>query len=270
MTAVLILFPVLLALYLFLLMPRMGRRPDHSALPGRYYAHRGLHDNASDAPENSMAAFRRAVEHGCGIELDVQLTADGVPVVFHDASLQRVCGVEGRVEDYTFAELQQFPLFGTDERIPRFADVLALVDRQVPLIVEIKAHGDFNAVCAAIAPMLDDYRGPFCVESFHPMAVRWFKKNRPEWIRGQLATNFAKPGKRENPAQWVTHQLLTNILCRPDFIAYDVWFFRNFSFRLCRTLFRPLSVAWTVKSQEELEKCRGSYDLFIFEGFIPE
>ena len=270
MIPVLTILILLSALYLFFLLPRMSGRPDHSALLGRYYAHRGLHDNTSDAPENSMAAFRKAVEGGYGIELDVQLTADGVPVVFHDEWMQRVCGTEHRVEDYTLWELQHFSLFGTEERIPRFADVLALVDGQVPLIVEIKAHGDFPAVCSAIAPMLDEYRGPFCVESFHPMAVRWFRKHRPDWIRGQLSSHFAKPGKRENAAQWATHFLLTNLLCRPDFIAYDVKYFRNVSFRLCRGLFRPLCVAWTVKSQAQLEQCRRSYDLFIFEGFLPE
>jgi len=270
MTSVLVLLPALFALYLFLLMPRMGRRPHHSALLGRYYTHRGLHDNAAGVPENSMAAFRKSIEHGYGTEMDVQLTRDGIPVVFHDASLQRVCGVEGQVSDYTFEELQRFSLFGTEERIPRFADFLALVDGQVPIIVEIKAHGDFAAVCAAIAPMLDSYKGPFCVESFHPMAVRWFKTHRPAWIRGQLSTNYNKPDQRQSAAQWTAQQLLVNVLSRPDFVAYDVRFFRNFSFRLCKTLFRPLSVAWTVKSQGQLEECRSTYDLFIFEGFVPE
>ena len=267
MTSVLILLFAPLALYLFLLMPRMGRRPDHSALLGRYYAHRGLHDNAAGIPENSMAAFRKAIEHGYGMEMDVQLTRDGVPVVFHDAALQRVCGGEGQVVDYTYEELQQFSLFGTEERIPRFEDFLALVDAQVPLIIEIKAHGDFAAVCAAIEPMLLAYKGAYCVESFHPMAVRWYKKHRPQAIRGQLSTNYNKPGKRETPAQWAAHQLLVNVLSRPDFVAYDVRYFRNISFRLCKMLFRPLTVAWTVKSQEQLDECRSAYDLFIFEGF---
>ena len=73
-------------------MPRMMGRPDYAPLMGHYYAHRGLHDNETDAPENSMAAFRKAVDTGYGIELDVQLTKDRIPVVFHDESLKRVCG----------------------------------------------------------------------------------------------------------------------------------------------------------------------------------
>lgn len=270
MIPVLTILFLLAGLYGFLIMPRTVRRADHSALLGRYYAHRGLHDNNSDAPENSMAAFRKAIRHGYGMEMDVQLTRDGVPVVFHDQMLQRVCGAEGQVSDYTFEELQQFTLFGTAERIPRFADFLALVNGQVPIIVELKAHGDYAALCATVAPMLDRYTGPFCVESFHPLAVRWFRRHRPRWVRGQLSTNYSKPGKRETPAQWTAHQLLTNILARPDFVAYDVRFFRNLSFRVCRALFHPLTVAWTVKSQAQLDQCRRAYDLFIFEGFLPE
>lgn len=270
MTSVLTVLIALLALYLFLLMPRMTHRPDCSALRGHYYAHRGLHDNAAGVPENSMAAFRRAVEQGYGMEMDVQLTRDGVPVVFHDASLLRVCGTDRQVAECTFEELQQFPLFGTEERIPRFEDFLALVDGQVPIIVEIKAHGDYAAVCAAIEPMLLAYQGAYCVESFHPMAVRWYKKNRPQAIRGQLSTNYNKPEKRQSAAQWTAQQLLVNVLSRPDFVAYDVRFYRNFSFRVCKALFRPLTVAWTVKSQAQLDECRSAYDLFIFEGFIPQ
>ena len=95
------------AVYLWAILPRMTARPDRSPLLAqRCYAHRGLHDNATDAPENSMAAFRKAVEAGYGIELDVQLSKDRIPVVFHDETLRRVCGVEGKVRDYTFEELQ--------------------------------------------------------------------------------------------------------------------------------------------------------------------
>lgn len=112
------------ALYLLMIMPRMLHRPDKTPFEGVLYAHRGLHDNTSDAPENSMAAFRRAVDAGFGIEMDVQLTLDKVPVVFHDFSLKRVCGVDKKVADYTYEELQQFTLFDSNERIPKFADFL--------------------------------------------------------------------------------------------------------------------------------------------------
>ncbi|MDE6129711.1 MAG: glycerophosphodiester phosphodiesterase, partial [Lachnospiraceae bacterium] len=133
-------------LYLLMIMPRMRHRPDSAPFMGVLYAHRGLHDNASEAPENSMEAFQKAVDAGFGIELDVQLSADKIPVVFHDFSLKRACGVEGKVADYTYEELQQFTLFDSEQRIPQFCDVLKAVDGRVPLIIEDKIPGGLTEV----------------------------------------------------------------------------------------------------------------------------
>jgi len=257
----------LAAAYLFCIAPRMGGRPDASMLMGVYYAHRGLHDNQAGVPENSMAAIRRAVEAGYGIEFDVQLTRDRIPVVFHDESLKRVCGVPGNVRDYTFEELQAFRLLDSEERIPKFEDMLALVGGKVPLIVEIKIHENAAEVCEKADALLKRYAGPYCMESFHPRAVEWYRKNRPEVIRGQLSCHF---GKNEPISQMLVHHLLTNVLARPDFIAYCHTHKGNFSRILCRRLFGALSVAWTVKSQEQLDACKDDFDLFIFEQFIPK
>ena len=122
--------------YLLAIMPERKHRAER--MKGIFYAHRGLHDLEAGVPENSMAAFAAAVEKGYGIELDVQLTRDQIPVVFHDFTLKRVCSAEGRVKDYTFEELQQFSIEGTNQRIPEFADVLQLVNGAVPLLIELK------------------------------------------------------------------------------------------------------------------------------------
>ena len=105
----LIVLVVLAVLYFLMIMPRMLHKPDTAPFKEWLYAHRGLHDNATEAPENSMAAFRKAVDAGFGIELDIQLTKDRIPVVFHDFTLKRVCGGEGKICDYTYEELQSVP-----------------------------------------------------------------------------------------------------------------------------------------------------------------
>ncbi len=259
------------AAYLFLIMPRIADRPDYTPLMGWHYAHRGLHDNASDAPENSMAAFQLAVEHGYGIELDVQLTKDKLPVVFHDDTLKRVCGIEGRVSQYTYEELQGFSLYGTEQKIPLFQDVLDLVDGQVPLVVEYKMPTSSTLVCDVADPLLKNYDGVYCIESFHPFAVRWYKEHRPEVVRGQLSANFAKEKKGKEPfEQMLVHYLLTNVLCRPDFVAYKSADAKNLSRVLCKNLFDGLAVAWTIRSQEELDARKKDFDLFIFESFAAE
>ena len=135
---ILIVIVVLAILYFLMIMPRMSHKPDTAPFKEWLYAHRGLHDNATEAPENSMAAFRKAADAGFGIELDIQLTKDKIPVVFHDFTLKRVCGGEGKISDYTYEELQQFHLCNSVEKIPKFEDVLKMVDGKVPLIVEFK------------------------------------------------------------------------------------------------------------------------------------
>lgn len=262
---------VLVALYLLMIMPRMFRRPDRAPFMGVLYAHRGLHDNASDAPENSMAAFQKAVEAGFGIELDVQLSKDKVPVVFHDFTLKRICGVEGRVADYTYEELQQFSLCESQEKIPKFEDFLKMVDGRVPLIVEYKIPGTRTDVCPIADKLLQEYKGVYCIESFNPLGVLWYKQNRKEVMRGQLSENFLKSGENEYPKvlYFALHHLLFNFLTKPDFIAYSHKAYKDTSRRLCRYLYGGLAVAWTIKSKEELQARKKDFDLFIFDSFVP-
>ena len=128
---------VLIIVYIKMIDP--GKKRKHPVLNVKYYAHRGLHGEEG-IPENSMAAFRKAVDAGYGIELDVQVTKDKIPVVFHDFTLQRVCGQEGKVCDYTYEELQKFHLCRSVETIPLFEDVLKLVDGNVVGDL-LKEHG---------------------------------------------------------------------------------------------------------------------------------
>jgi glycerophosphoryl diester phosphodiesterase len=258
-------------LYLFAIMPTIRRKPGYAGLQGYYYAHRGLHNNKSPAPENSLTAMAKAVEAGYGIELDIQLTKDDQVVVFHDDGTKRACGVKGWVRDYTYEELQAFSLFGTDERIPLFSAVLELVAGRVPLIVEYKineAAPDF-AVCAVGDALLREYSGPYCIESFHPLAVRWYRKNRPAVIRGQLAYRYTNDKNRRQFKYFALQNLMLNFLTRPDFIAFDHNYAGMWSRRICRRLFGCPAVAWTVMYEEQMEKAKRNFDLIIFEGFLP-
>lgn len=252
-------------IYLALIAPRFGGKEKFESFAGFFYAHRGYHDNKTDAPENSLKAFALALEHGYGMELDIQLTKDGKVVVFHDDTLTRVCGVEGRIEDYTYQQLQEFPLFGTEARIPLFRDVLALVNGATPLIVEYKTLKKDELLFQEGNKLLRKYKGVYCIESFHPSVLYWYKKNHPDILRGQLACPAEKPVF----SHWAMQNLLSNCFTRPDFIAYDHRNKNNLSRRLCRSLFRNTAVAWTITSQAELDVCKDDFDLYIFEGFAP-
>lgn len=265
----LITMAILVFLYLLAIMPRIIHKPDLQPLNGFYYAHRGLHDNEGGVPENSLAAFCKAAEAGYGIELDLQLSKDGEVVVFHDVTLERACQVPGLVSDFTYDELCGHRLFGSSEPIPRFRDVLKLIDGRVPLIVELKVPWQDTSVCPAADRLLSKYRGFYCIESFNPLALIWYKNNRKEVIRGQLADRFSAGKETRGFLYWLMQNLLLNWVTRPDFVAYNHRHAGMLSRRLCRRLFGNKAVAWTIQSEADLERAKSDFDLFIFDSFIP-
>lgn len=260
---------VVFALYLFLILPRF-HKPVYPGSSTSLYAHRGLHDHNEQVPENSLEAFRLACEHGYGIELDVQLTKDRQVVVFHDETLKRMCSVQGCVRDYTYKELQNFFLAKTNHKIPLFSEVLDLVNERVPLIVEIKIHENSTTVCEHVNALLEHYPGPYCIESFHPFALRWYKKNRKDVFRGQLSTNFHKSEKERKISYFFAQNLLFNVFSRPDFIAFGHQYSKCTSRTLVCKLLHATPVCWTIRSQEELDLAKKSFEYYIFEGFIPK
>ena len=264
-----IILTIILLLYIFAISPRFTRRRDMRRYRHTMFAHRGYHCIEKGIPENSMAAFCKAVQAGYGIEMDVQLSKDGVPVVFHDFTLKRICGKEGKVCDYTWKELQSFRLCGSEETIPKFEDVLNEVRGRVPLIVELKVEWADLALCPVVDAMLEKYHGIYCIESFNPLVLRWYRQNHGSVVRGQLSDGFLKSGEFQGPLYFFLQNLMLNFITKPDFIAYNHKYEKTLSRRICRTLFRNLSVAWTIKSREELEKARGKFDIFIFDSFIP-
>ena len=148
--------------WLFCIAPA-SPRGDFAEMKKYDYAHRGLHEKDLSVPENSMAGFKAAVEAGYGIEFDLQLTKDKKVVVHHDRSLKRVCGADVSIGDLTYKELQQYRLQNTEERVPLFSDVLALVDGRTPLIIELKHYDDADLLCPLVWELLRNYKGPYCV-----------------------------------------------------------------------------------------------------------
>ena len=219
-------------------------------------------------PENSLAAFAAADQAGYGVELDVQFTADRQIVVFHDADLKRMCGVEKRVDELTYAELRELRLLESDEHIPLLSDVLTTLDGAT-LLCEFKPMRSYTdaSLCAATLPLLESYKGAVCIESFNPYMVRWFRKNAPHYIRGILSKRF-EPGEVINALRFPLASLFANCLCRPDFIAYQHTDHTQPFFRLCR-LFGPMTVAWTIQNQADADKTKKIFDTIIFEGYRP-
>ncbi|MCK3941252.1 glycerophosphodiester phosphodiesterase [Streptococcus suis] len=256
----------LLGLFFYLLAPRR-KVVDFEPFLNWDYAHRGFHDNAGPAPENSLLAIQLAVEKGYGIEFDIRLTKDGQLVVFHDENLKRTSGIDQNIEELTYEELLSFSLFASKERIPLLSQILSTVAGRVPLIVELKSESmEVADLCRRTIAELDTYEGLFMVESFNPLVVAYFRKHRPNYFRGQLSGNLE--GKK-GVSYTVVRHLLSNVIARPDFVAYDHLYQNNLNLRLMKVIFGIPLICYTVKNPEEYEKNRSMFDLQIFEGFEP-
>lgn len=262
---------VLLVLVILMIRPCVKRKDFFAPYKDTLIAHRGLFDNDSQAPENSMAAFARAVEAGFGIELDVQRTKDGQLVIFHDMDMKRMTGKDWILTEHTYEEIASCTLGESEERIPLFQDVLQLVSGKVPMVIEIKVGLKFLDTTRAVAAMLRDYKGIYCIECFNPLALIWYRKVEPSVIRGQLSMDFRnEPSEIPRWVKFVLTHLLLNFLTKPDFIAYNFKDQKKSGFRLCRKLFGVTTAVWTIKSEQELRKARNKFDFFIFDSFCPE
>lgn len=265
-----ILFVVVI--WLLALLPRWGQ-PGWDVLSPFHYAHRGLHDVSRGIPENSLTAFRAAVEHGFGAELDVHLMADGRLAVVHDSDLTRVCGQSACIEDLTAADLARFPLLGgSGETIPLLEEVLPLFAGKTPLIIELKVErGNAAALTDAVMALLGQFPDlVYCMESFHPSAVHHLREHYPQVLRGQLSENFFRSDTLPWPQAVSMTWLLTTFYARPDFIAYrcedrgscpSLW--------VMRALYGVHEVSWTVRDQQTMDRLLQAGCVVIFEGFVP-
>jgi len=239
------------------------------------YAHRGFHAKP-EIPENSLPAFRRAIEAGFAVEFDVHLIADGTLVVFHDSRLERETGVKGEIEDCDLANLKKLRLEGTDEQIPTFDEVLDLFEEsRTPLLIELKvARGNYRELVARVVERLDRYSGPYVIESFDPRAIIELRRLRPQIVRGQLSQNFlGDPEERpENMPAWqalVATNMWMNPLARPDFIAYHYPDRANKALRRAVDRRGVREAVWTVRKAADFVAARKAGCSVIFEKFDP-
>lgn len=236
--------------------------PDLSWLTARPIAHRGLHDLNGKCWENTQTAFERAAAGNYAIECDVVLTADGVPIVFHDHELTRLTGSEGKVFEMTARDICKLPVGGTADKVPRLADVLALVDGRVPLIVELKgkeSHDD--GMVPAVAATLDGYKGDAAIMSFDHHLIRQFSTEAPGIAGGLTAKG------RDVPALEAHFSMLAHGI---SFVSYDVRAIPNRFVKHTRDQLGLPLITWTVRDRQMAELTWREQGQITFEGFEPE
>ena len=259
---------ILLLLFLLMTAPSLKRRRAR-AWRGTLFAHRGLHDETR--AENSLAAFEAACRAGCGIELDVRYSKDGRLIVFHDDTLERMCGDKRRPEELTVAELKALPLGNTQDRIPTFDEALALIDGRAPLLVEIKNGRRIKALTADTAARLKRYKGKYLIESFNPLCLFYLRFMAGDVVRGQLVASREETMQTTGAALAIALSgLLLNALSRPDFVAYNIADPRGYAPAVQRRVYRTPMAAWTVRTPEQLALAKKRGDMVIFEKIRPE
>ena len=255
---------LLIALFLFLIFPS-GIKGKSFFNNYKFIAHRGLHNE--EIPENSLQSFKEAIKNGYAIENDIHILTDNNVVVFHDDTLLRMCGIDKKIEDCTLEDLNNLTLNNTSEKIPTLKECLNLVDGQVPLLIEFKCldKKTNDRLCFYANEVLKEYKGEYAIQSFYPFVLNWYKKNRPDVLRGQLASAFYK----ENISKKLLGAFMFNFIARPQFISYEHCYKNNIFLKIC-LLLGAYPVAWTYKKQEQIDKTKDTFKNFIFEKFIPK
>ncbi|MBP3322678.1 MAG: glycerophosphodiester phosphodiesterase [Clostridia bacterium] len=252
------------ALTAYAIAPAKASKEKAAPFKNKYFAHRGLHSGDGNTPENSLAAFKAAAEKGFGIELDVHLTTDNEVIVFHDDDLKRMCGVDRATFDLSYDEIKELSLLNTEHKIPLFTEVLKVYNGAGPMVLEIKTCPRKYELCEKVLELLNDYEGDVCIESFDPRIVGWWKKNAPQYLRGQLAQQYKKYDGQPKILAFMLANSLTNFIARPHFIAYNLGK-KPLLTRLSEKM-GALKFNWTVRSKEEEAKVDG----IIFEKYEPE
>jgi glycerophosphoryl diester phosphodiesterase len=242
-------------------------------LTAKPIAHRGLHDAAHGVIENSAAAVRAAVDAGYGIEVDVQVSADGEAMVHHDDVLGRLTEGAGRLDERDTAALRRVPFRGSAERMLTLHDVCDLVDRRATLLVELKSRFDGDRRLAVrVAEVLAAYDGPAAPMSFDPWQVAVLRHKAPQLVCGIVAAKYRPHPYWDQMPFWMRHgmgYLVTGMLARAQFVAYGVADLPALAPLAARHVFGLPLLTWAVRTEAERNIATRFADQMIFEGFRP-
>ena len=234
-----------------------------SFLIEKMFAHRGLWNKK--LPENSIGAFKNAIENGYGIELDVNPIEDGTPVVFHDSKMSRMTGKDKYIQNITKEELKEITLLDSEEKIPTLEEVVKIVNGKTPLLIEIKNQDKVGEFEKRVLDLLKNYKGEYAIQSFNPYTLKWFYEHAPKIWRGQLASYF-KGEKLSLFKKHILRRLGMKKYTHQNFVSYDI---SNLPNRFTKKLEIPL-LTWTVKKQQDYIKALQYSDNVIFDSFEPK
>ena len=230
----------------------------------KYIAHRGLHGGS--IPENSTLAFKRALEYGYAIELDVNITKDNKVIVFHDNTLFRMCGVNKKVRNCTFGYIKTLQLNNTKYKIPTLKEVLKLINGKVPLLIELKNEGFSNRLEKNVLKIMEKYNGEYIYQSFNPFSILYMKNKNKKVKTALLSSNSFKNLKSFFMVVLTNSKLVFNFV-KADIISYKIEDINNKVLKKYKNI--PL-FTWTISNMLELKEAKKVSDGIIFENILPK
>jgi glycerophosphoryl diester phosphodiesterase len=231
-------------------------------------AHRGYFDHQLGIPENSILSCERALAHGYGIEIDIQMTKDQHVVLFHDDDLLRMTKKVGQISDFTYDEIKSLRLLDTLAYIPKLSEALAKIEGKTPLLIELKPSKNDKLFAEKTYDIIKDYQGEIAIFSFHPGIVYWFKKHAPHIIRGQISSYF-NDYPLSSFQKFLMKRMIFNPFTKPDFISYHIDDLPNKYLDNAKKKGLTI-ISYAAKNQSEFDHVKRYYDNVVFEGFAPK
>jgi len=227
-------------------------------------AHRGIHNIVQGIPENTIAAFSKAIDKKLAIELDVHILSDNSIVVFHDDNLKRCCNTDKKIKDLTIKDIKDLKLFNTEHKIPTLIDTLDFIDSRVPVIIEVKTDVPAKKICPYLVEILNKYNGKFAIKSFDPRICLWLKKYYPNMIRGLLITDFKKTKKPDLLKKLFISSMLFIPLYNPDFLSISLSMLKDKKVKKIRKHGYTI-LGWTFRTKLDYIKYERFCDSYIYE-----
>lgn len=228
----------------------------------RFIAHRGLHKNKI-IPENSMLAFKAAIEKNYAIEFDINITKDNQIVVFHDDDLNRLCNKKENIEDVSYDFLKDLNLYESNEKIPLLKELLDEVAGKIPLIIEIKKHKNIGLLENILLEMLKEYKGEYFICSFEKDILLWLEKNKPKEIRGLIFESLPIKFKKYEKIAF----LYKYFKSKADFISLEDKLIDSSIYDFCKKKELDILV-WTIKDKKSFQNIDKKVSAVIFENFL--
>ena len=219
----------------------------------------------TDAPENSIAAFKKALAQNIPIELDVHLMADNEIAVIHDSDLYRLTGQKLKISDLGKKDLKDLTLHQSKENIPLLKDVIELVNGTVPILIDIKNEGFSFELEKKLADLLNSYHGLYAIQGANTLSLFITRSQLTKQVPvGLITTELQDRPDIKGLKKALVRDMWAAPFLRPDFISQDIKSLNDKRLKRLKHMNVP-TFLWVIKTPEDWKLCKENRFIPIFE-----